>query len=447
MEQQQNVQVEEGVSLIDIIRLLLSRIKLLVLVVLIGGILGGAFAVWRTIDVNEFGTKVEFYVNPEKPEESTGTNAGTAAGGSQYGVYGAYGRHVMDNMIKLLGSDSFAEKLLLNGNALPDTSTQWFDEEAETKDGVLKNVALQQAIDAAQPFIDEVDNAERNYNDALEHKAAAVKAYTVAENNLNALWKTLYRTGEIISNSTYFTEKAYGELASRPTELEQAYLAFGAAQDEVSKKTTDTLNAEEAWKTMKNKAFQGDDSPVEKALNIWRTSSLYKSQLNFYKKSISYSYLANDDDFEDANNHARSFIYVKISVQNSSFEKGLATGNMLLERVKKVVPQYVSENMTVPDGYSGTNCQRITRTDDVALTNPLYTTTQAIKYAVLMAAVAFVIACVIIIILDKSDKRLRDPELIGRKFNVPLLGIVPTIEDLKIDQQGKKKTDKTSEVK
>ena len=78
--------------------------------------------------------------------------------------------------------------------------------------------------------------------------------------------------------------------------------------------------------------------------------------------------------------------------------------------------------------------------------NVLYTTKQAIKYAFLMAAAAGVIAAVLIIILDKSDKRLRDTEVIARKFSVPLLGIVPTIDDLKADQQGKKKVDK-SEVK
>ncbi len=93
MEQQyQNGQVEEGISLIDIVRLLLSKIKLLLVVVLIGGILGGSFAVWRTIDVNQFGTKVEFYVNPEKPEDSTGASAGAAAGA---GAKASYSSRIM----------------------------------------------------------------------------------------------------------------------------------------------------------------------------------------------------------------------------------------------------------------------------------------------------------------------------------------------------------------
>ena len=135
MEQQnQNVQVEEGISLMDIVKLLLTKIKLLILVVLIGGIAGGMFAVWRTIDINYYGTKVEFYVNPEKPEESKGTSSGAAAGGSQYGVYGAYGRHVMDNIVKLLGSDSFAEKLILNGGELPEKDILLASNETNPRD-------------------------------------------------------------------------------------------------------------------------------------------------------------------------------------------------------------------------------------------------------------------------------------------------------------------------
>ena len=450
MEQQyQNGQVEEGISLIDIVRLLLSKIKLLLVVVLIGGILGGSFAVWRTIDVNQFGTKVEFYVNPEKPEDSTGASAGAAAGGSQYGVYGAYGRHVMDNIVKLLSSDSFAEKLLLNGSYTPDVeNTQWFAEEEVDENDVSKNLLLKQAVEAAQAPIQEAKEAEDAYNAALLAKAEVVKIYSNTERDLLDTWRSVYP--ELVSSngsvSTTFTEKAYAELITKPAKLEAAYEVYSEAYNTVVQKTKDVTNAEETWKTMKNAAF-GLDGPVEKALNLWRESSVYASRLGFYKESVSYSYLAEDVDQEDANNLARSFIYVKISVTNGNAQEGIRIGTDLLNRVKRVVPAYVEENMTVPDGYSGTNCQRITRTDNIELTNPLYTTKQAIKYAILMAIAAGVLAAVLIVILDRSDKRLRDPDMLSKKLNVPLLGIVPTIEELKAEQAAKKKADKTSEVK
>lgn len=457
MEQlNENVQVEEeGVSLMDIIRLLLGKIKLLILVVIIGGILGGSFAVWRTYDVNYFGTKVEFYVNPEKPEESTGTTLGPAAGGSQYGVYGAYGRHVMDNMIKLLSSDSFAEQLLLNGETLPGmvnsfTGKAWFNEEAEAlvrnDEGKLEKQlaapALESAIKEAEAPLAAIAEAETAYTQALNAKATAVRDCAAKEESLNYYWSQLPLSGIAIKKA-YYTEEEYEKLSTKPDELVAAHDAYISALGDVQQKTTAANNAEEVW----NLAQKEANDEIEAVLDIWRQSSQYASNLAYFKDAVSYNYLASDDDYEDANNLARSFIYVTISIEHSDFKEGVAIGDDILNRVKKVVPMYVEKNMTVPDGYVGTNCQRITRTDDVHLTNPLYTTKEAIKYALLAAAAALVVACVVIIIVDKSDKRLRDTEIITRKFNVPLLGIVPTIEELKVEQAAKNKADKTTEVK
>ena len=73
--------------------------------------LGGFFACdsFGKIQINVenyYEAHVEFYVNPEKPKDVANGN------GSQYGVYGTYGRHVMDNIIKLLSSESFTEILI-----------------------------------------------------------------------------------------------------------------------------------------------------------------------------------------------------------------------------------------------------------------------------------------------------------------------------------------------
>ena len=42
---EENMQTEEGISLLDIFKLLLSKIKILLLVVVIGAILGGTLGV------------------------------------------------------------------------------------------------------------------------------------------------------------------------------------------------------------------------------------------------------------------------------------------------------------------------------------------------------------------------------------------------------------------
>ena len=80
-----NVQKEEGISLMDVVRLLLSKIKLLILLVLIGGFIGGAFSVWQTKDVKYYGTQMRFYVNPENPTMSA-DGSGLNTSGSEYGL-------------------------------------------------------------------------------------------------------------------------------------------------------------------------------------------------------------------------------------------------------------------------------------------------------------------------------------------------------------------------
>ena len=283
-------EIDSRISLLDIVRLLFSKLLILILVGLVSGFLGAAVAVARTFDINFYGTTVEFYVNPEKPKEVVNGN------GSQYGVYGAYGRHVMDNIVKLLSSESFAEILIDGGDGIETV--------CEPMKGIPQKIG---------------------FNEKGEE----------------------YMTGE------------------------------------------------------------------------------YKQFLSRVRNAIKFSYLESNVDMDDANNLARSFIYVKISVIN---EKEFAED--VLDSVRAVVPWYVEANMTVPTDYSGTNCQKITVMEEIHLTNPGYTTNQAFKYAILFAFAACAATCVIIIIVDRSDKRLRDYELVMRNLEVPVLGVIPTIEPM-----------------
>jgi hypothetical protein len=166
--------------------------------------------------------------------------------------------------------------------------------------------------------------------------------------------------------------------------------------------------------------YKIDDATGEKYM-----SGEYKTLLSRVKNAVRFSYLYGEVDMEDANNLARSFIYVNISVVN---DKEFAEN--VLDSVREVVPWYVEKNMTVPTDYTGTNCQKITVTESIHLTNAGYTTNQAFKYAILFAFAAVAITSVIIIIVDRSDKRLRDYETVMRNLDVPVLGVIPTIEPM-----------------
>ena len=275
---------KEEFSLLDLLKVLWSKIKILILVFLCGGIVGGVAGVVTTYDVNYWGTSLEFYVNPDAPISQDGQ----VTSNSTYGVYGAYGRHVMDNIVKLLSGESFTEEMMKNF----------------------------------------------------------------------------------------------------------------------------------------------DNAPTEKYLPDGRINPEYKAFLYKIRNSVKFSYIAEEEDLEDAINLARSFIYVNISVlgdENKEF------ANELVDCVRKSLVPYVEENMIVPDGYKGTSCTEITTVSEIELTNPLHTTKTAIKYGVIAAAAALVIACVVIIIIDRSDKRVRDYEQVARQLNIPVLGVVPTIDEEKIN--------------
>ena len=394
---------EEGLSLIDIIRVLFSKIKLLILVVIIGGICGGVFGVWHTIDMKYYGTSIEFYINPEKPSDTGSSNTTANAVGSQYGVYGAYGRHVMDAMIKLLSSESFAERLLLEEDGLPSTTI--YPNLDETK-YLNAQIAMKKANDAWA----KVEALDKPRLEALEY--------------LNDCWTLCGLTGS-------FTEASYNKLLNStditvPQYLKDAYKEYTAA-NELRQDAIDKASA-----TQKE-----TDAIVEILLEEWRDHPNYLPNISRFQKAVKYSYLGDDEDIADANNLARSFIYVDISVLNDEeFAKDL------LIRVKRCVPAYIEQNMIVPTDYEGTSCTRITRNDDIHRTNPNFRRNQSIKYAILAAMAAGVIAAVLVIIMDSQDKRLRDYEVITKKLNIPVLGIIPTIDEMNQTMEAKKQQNK-----
>lgn len=425
-----NVMVEEGISLLDIVKLLWSRVKLLILVVILGGIIGGGITAIRTVDVNYYGSTVEFYVNPEKPEDAP-------SGESQYSVYGAYGSHVMKTIIQLLESDSFAEKLILNGDRLPKKGV-WVNKENP------KEVALDLdgLIDVATAELKAEDDAKANADAKvlLSEEALAL---------LEETWTSALSTNTKYAGLAY-SDSAYKKLVSELDELKNNTALQSAYEnyEGVDGAKAQARKALDEAKIAREKA----EKAVNSTLLAWQQTAKYRSALAQFKSALSYSFLQEDASAENVNNLARSFIYVKISVLNDE-----AFANEVLRRVRgavetdengneivteSVVSKYIEENMTIPAGYQGTNCQRITRTDDIYLTNPKYATKQAVKYGLLVGAIALVVASIVILLVDRLDKRLRDPEIITKKFNVPLLGVVPTIEDLAIDGKDKKKNEK-----
>lgn len=377
---EENIRTQEEISLGDIFRILLRKIKVLVLALVIGAVVGAGFGVVRTYNVKYYGTTMQFYVNPKKDSASVTSD-------SQYGVYGAYSSLVMDAITKLLGSESFAEELMLDEDGIPLASVLPTGENREVIDA---------AIAEAQAPIAKAKEATEAADAARLATAEAQVAYNSAKSDYDKL---------IGSNMTTEIELAGAALTAATTALENAEDAQAAAE----------LKEEDAWEDANEK--------LETVWTEWRKSTVYRDYVQTIVSSVSYSYY-DESEADNTTNLAKSFIYVSIDVLNN---EGFA--NFLFERINVVLPEYVEAKMTVPSGYVGTNCQRITRLDEVARTNEGNMASTALKYGLILGAAALIVACVVVIVVDRSNKKLRDYEMTMEKFKVPVLGVIPTIEE------------------
>lgn len=403
---EEKTQARDEISLSEILKLFLRKLKVLILALLIGAFVGAGFGVLTTFNVKTYGSRIEFYVNPRLDRDATSEHE------SQYGVYGAYGRHVMDNMVRLLSSELFAEQLLLN----PETGLPVENE--STPEALKEKIAkAKEAKAEAARTVTKAQNLTSDLSDANTE---------VSEINteLNAKWAS-YRNAHIVdkpnlSGSPALIQPEGGkELTDEEKEINELYNTLTAKKEEVKnmKESLKTANADA------NNASDVAEKATQEAIALWRESDeLYDARLKAIMKSATYSYYDEENLTEKVEDLARSFIYVDISVLNGeSFAKGLR------ERIIEIVPQFVESNMAIPAGYDGTNCQRITRSDAIERTNSGAMLSTSIKYAVLLAVAALVVACIVVIIVERSDKRLRALEQITEAFDVPVLGVIPNI--------------------
>ena len=392
---EENIRTQEEISLAEIFKILWRKVKVLIFALVIGAIFGGSLGILTTFNEKYYGTTVEFYVNPKKDENQINNE-------SQYGVYGAYGRHVMDNMTKLLGSESFAEQLLLDDDGLP---TKFLSDENRAEiDAKIAEAGTPLAIKKS---------AVKTADDARTAMAEAQVVY----NQKAKEWETELQI--LVAGSATVVEIE----TAREQCLGEAKRALETAQD-----------AKELAELAETKAIEDANTAVEAVRALWRETELYEELIITVTESINYRYY--DETETDVDDLARSFIYVNVSVLN---DEELA--NDLFDQLLIMLPRYVEKNMAIPSGYIGTNCQRTTRLNEVEQTNSGYMLKTAIKYALLFGAVALVIASVVVIVIDRSNTRLRNYEATMEKFNVPVLGVIPTITEGENSEESKSDTE------
>lgn len=151
----------------------------------------------------------------------------------------------------------------------------------------------------------------------------------------------------------------------------------------------------------------------------------YDEYLKLLDDSLSYSY-----------NYKAGLIKVSVSVLN---DEKLAES--LMEQLAQNIPEFIANRLKNTASSTGeVTCEQLTY-ERAKLLNGGQTFSAMIKYAAVVGISALLIACAAIIVIDRTDTRLRNSDDILKKFGQPVLGVIPRIEIPAENEERKKGTE------
>ena len=366
---EEKVEKKEGISVKEIFKLLLKKIKLLLLVLLAGIVVGAGFGILTNFNEKYYGTSIEFYVNPVPTEDEVDSD-------SYFAVNGTYTINVMDGLKYLLSSESFAERLLMDKDGLPKQVFR-SDERAQEIDS---------KIAAALTPIDNEEKTTKAVELADEERTEAKKDYNLK----NVKWaeyqseirfaKDMGDPNNVIPALTVLLEQAK-ELK------DEAKAVWDLKEDAYELALEDQKDAKKTAEDARNEVYK-----------IYRQTSRYKTLIKTIRSSVSFSWYKPEEK-DNLESIARSFIYVDIKVDG---DEQLA--KELYQQICDILPDYVSNAMPKPSGYKGTACRQITRLDEVKNLNAGQTLSATVKYGILIGFISVAVASVVVIIIDQKRK-------------------------------------------
>lgn len=369
-------------DLLDLLKILLAKIKLIVCVALIAAILGGAFGFAFTLIGNhDFGTKIEFYITPNAPDSQ---------------------------ILHLLSSERFAEKLMLDENGLPEGYS------GAEYDAALAAKLESKAADAAY--------------------AEAKRASKMAPRELAAIQKTYeekQKAYEDVYNLLSVYQSASDEIAKQPEHIEKMK-KYEAAVEEAkaekviaekayyvaSQKALEATNDLEAAKENASNARKLADDLAEEILKEWRDQSQNKKKISKINESLKYKYIEDTSSKGTEDNANRQFLVVSISV-----EKDEQLAKMLLDSLCDKLPAYVEENTSTEDSIEETECILISTAAEIEDIGKNSLVKEVIKYALIATIAALAVTCILVIWIGvKQDSARRKNEYAENgDINAPLV--------------------------
>lgn len=347
----------DEIDLLDIIKILFSKAKLLVCIALlaaiVGGVIGGAFTL---LGKREYGTQVEFYITPNSTDS---------------------------NVLHLLASERFSEKLLLDENGLPENRS------GEDYDAALAaKIASDEAAAALVKARELSKQAPRDLAIAQKTYEEKQKAYDDVYNLLN-VYKSA--TSDKIVEDPEHVQK----MKQYEADLEKARIEKKQAEEAYYAASQTSLQAAHELEAAKEKAASAKataDKLAEDILEEWREEAQNKKKISLINESISYKYIdVETPDKATGETTNRQFLIVSISV-----EKDEALAKRLLSNMRDKLPLYVEENIE-NDSDTKTTCTLISTAAEVENLSKNSLVKEVAKFALITSFMSLAVACIVVV--------------------------------------------------
>lgn len=352
-------------DLLDIIKILLSKAKLLICITLLSAIIGGALGGAITLlGIREYGTQVEFYITPNSPDS---------------------------NVLHLLASERFAEKLLLDENGLPENRSGAEYEAAlaakHEADAAAKALTEAKKLSKEAPRVLAI--AQKNYEEKQ-------KAYEDVYNLLN-IYKSA--TSDKIAEDPEHVQK----MKQYEADLETAKQAKKIAEEEYYAASQTALEATHKFEAAKEAAASARkkaDDLAEDILEQWREEAKNKKKISLINESLSYKYI----DVETADKATgettnRQFLIVSISV-----ERDEALAKRLLCNMRDRLPVFVEENIDTSNSDEETVCTLISTAAEIENLSKNSLVKEIAKFALIAAVMALAVTCIVVVWVGMSKR-------------------------------------------
>lgn len=370
-------ETNDALYLSDLWKIFASKWKMYVIVAVLAAILGGVYGFFKTNFEVTYDTVISFNLSPS---DST------------------------DALLYNLQSEMFSEKLLLEENGLPPK------DQCNEKD---YNAALK----AIKEFEDtRAEKAE------LKKKLDGVQT-SVEENHYNNLLKEYNRIFEVLSVYKQAAVESIADEAQHKAMIAEYEENLKLAEEELNRyfnevyypKMEEKLKLQTSYNLisleLKEKRTAAE-SAIEKVVSVWREDKDVKNKIQIINDSATYEYAKllvpntsekNLDEVVDV--HNKGYIKITLSVCNDE-----EFANLLVERYKSRVPEFVEKHMEEITGTTSAKCTLISPFSTVK-EKKASSISNMIKLAVLFAIVAlfFVYAiCLLHYVVKRNNRKLAD---------------------------------------